>query len=75
MLLKNSHSTAQHKTRQLQQQQQLLHHRKEYLAAFGLQNTTKYQVALLAERTGGIYDPEEHGGIHRDAIKVNRQRT
>ncbi len=36
----------------------------------GQTNTTRYKVALLAERTGGIYNIEEHRGLHRDTAKV-----
>ncbi len=36
----------------------------------GQTQTDAYKVALLAEKTNGIYDPIEHGGIHKDSPKV-----
>ncbi len=45
-------------------------HRKDYLASIGKTETDLYRVAELAERTGGVYNPEEHRGYHREAPKV-----
>ncbi len=44
--------------------------RKEFLQAHGETNTDRYKVALLAEKTGGIYDIRVHRGMHRGAAKV-----
>ncbi len=44
--------------------------RKEYLEAVGLAGTVKHELALLAERTGGIYESEEHDGLPATAAGV-----
>ena len=47
--------------------------RKEYLASVGKSGTPEYGVAELADKTNGIYNLEEHGGMHQDSPRVTYQ--
>ncbi len=37
----------------------------------GQSGTARHKIALQAERTNGIYNPEAHHGLHREAPKVD----
>lgn len=51
--------------------QEQLFHRPPYLEQTGQIDTDVYRVALLAVKTKGIYNPVEHGGIHKESPKVH----
>ncbi len=49
--------------------------RKEYLEAAGFAGTFKHRISILADKFNGVYDLQEHKGLHREAPKEGKQRA